>query len=151
MKKLTALLALLALSAQAEDRVMADMYTKHSSVCRTAYQAPCERWLQPRRMSLQRDFEHDLTADIGIGTNSYGRPSVSLGGLWQPVGVGGLKAGLFGAVVSGYTCQELRTCAVVAGLVASATAGKSVVQVLYVPSVGDGTVSVVSIRVGMAF
>lgn len=135
----------------AEDRLMADAYTKHSSVCRTAYREPCERWEQPRRLSWQHDITEYLSSDVGVGTNSYGRLSANIGALYQPINLGPIKAGIFGAIASGYTCKELRTCYLVGGLVATARAGNSYAQVLYVPSIGDGTVSVVNFRVGMGF
>ena len=151
MKTLVVLLAFIALSAHAEYRIMADAYTKHSSVCQTAYDKTCERWEQPHRLSWQRDFENDLSSDVGIGTNSYGKLSASIGGMWLPVKAGPISFGAFGALATGYNCNQLRTCVIVGGVASSVVVGRLTMQVLFVPAIGDGTVSVVNFRMGMGF
>jgi len=151
MKILIVLSAFVAISAHAEDRMMVDVYTKHSSVCQTAYAKTCERWQQPHRLSIQRDFDNDLSSDIGIGTNSYGKLSASLGVMWLPLKAGPVSFGAFGALATGYDCNQLRTCFIVGGVASSIVMDELVLQVLYVPAVGSGTVSVVQLRVGVQF
>jgi hypothetical protein len=135
----------------ADDRLMLDLYTKHSSDCQYAYAKTCEPWQQPRRMSWQHDFTESLSSDIGMGSNSYGNASVSLGAAWKPIHVAGIRAGVWGSYVTGYTCAQLKTCNVVGGAIASFYAGKIAIDLMYVPAIGDGTVSVTQIRGGIAF
>jgi hypothetical protein len=152
MKTITALLlALASFSASASDRIMVDTYTGHSSYCQDSYSAICEPWKQPRRLSWQHDLSRDLSTDIGLGTNSYGKESASAGLLYLPFHLGAVQAGAFAAVVSGYTCDQLKTCMLAAGEAVSVKMGSAVMQVLYVPAIGGGTVSVVQLRVGMEF
>ena len=141
----------LSCAAFAEDRLMADTYTKHSSVCQTSYGKTCERWQQPHRLSWQHDFDNDLSSDIGIGTNSYGKLSANIGGMWLPLKAGPVSFGAFGALATGYDCNQLRTCFIVGGVASSVVMGGLTMQVLYVPAVGGGTVSVVNVRMGMQF
>ena len=52
--------------AHAEDRIMADAYTWHSSDCR-ASTAPCRRFDQPWRVSYQHDLTNAIAVDLGGG------------------------------------------------------------------------------------
>lgn len=138
-------------SCHAADYLVFDSYTKHSSVCQEAYSKTCEPWKQPRRVSWQHDFDNSLTSDIGIGTNSYGKLSANIGGMWQPLELGIVKAGVFAAVVSGYSCEQLKTCVIAGGVVATVVFKTGTLQLLYVPAIGGGTVSVINLRVGVGF
>lgn len=137
----------------AADRLVGDIYTKHSSPCEEAYSKVCNRWGQPHRLSWEHDLSTDgaFSSDVGIGTNSYGNLSLNIGGLWQPVKIGPVRAGVFASLVSGYTCEQLRTCVIVAGLAGTYEWEKAVIQVLYVPAVGQGTVAVWQLRGGLSF
>ena len=143
--KLILILVVLACLSQAHnclaaDRIMVDAYTHHSS----------GEWKRPNRMSWQHDLTEDLASDIGAGHNSYGKLSFNAGLIYQPLKVGSLSAGAFVSLVSGYTCEQLKTCAVAGGLIASYEVGTVTMQVLYVPAISDG-VSVTQARIGMRF
>jgi hypothetical protein len=151
-KLLLSVLFLATTAAHAQTAIVADTYTKHSSDCQEAYSKTCEPWQQPRRVSIQHNLTETITADVGFGTNSYGKFSASVGALYQPLQTKYLKAGVFAALVSGYTCEQLRTCFVAGGLAATITPNDRVfVQILFVPAVGDGTVSVINTRIGVNF
>jgi hypothetical protein len=143
--------ALFANRCYADDRLMLDLYTKHSSPCQYAYAKTCEPWQQPRRMSWQHDFTESLSSDIGLGTNSYGNGSASFGAAWKPIHVAGVRAGVWAAYATGYTCAQLKTCSIVGGVIASTQSGKQAFDLLYVPAIGSGTVSVINLRIGYVF
>lgn len=121
----------------AGDRLVGDVYTRHSSACQLAT-GGCEPWKQPHRLSWQHDLSDTLSTDAGVGTNSYGNLSANLGLLWQPVKLGFLRGGVFAALASGYTCEQLRTCVLAGGLVATAELDRAVLQAVYVPAIKRG-------------
>lgn len=137
-------------TAHAEDRIIFDAYTKHSSDCQEAYSKTCNPWEQPKRVSWQRTYG-DFVTDLGAGTNSYGKTSYNAGGMYLPIHIGNVRMGAFGSLVSGYNCDQLKTCFIAGGVVADYSADGFVVQALYVPAVGGGTVSVFNLRLGFAF
>jgi hypothetical protein len=152
MKNLIAITAIAFSSgAFSADRILFDTYTDHTSRCQSAYSSTCEPWKQPRRVSWQRDLTDQISVDFGAGTNSYGKKSTNAGVLWQPIANEGIKAGLWASYVTGYDCNQLRTCYVVAGGVLTVSIRGFVGQVLYVPAVGSGTVGVINLRTGMEF
>lgn len=132
-------------SVSASDYLLADIYSIHKGQCVAV------KCAQPHRLSWQKDVGHDITADIGAGTNSYRRTSVSVGALWQPLHYGVASAGIWAAAVSGYSTDELRTRPLAGGLVGTLTYNDARVQLLYVPSFGEGTTSVINLRLGVAF
>jgi hypothetical protein len=75
----------------------------------------------------------------------------NIGGMWQPIHIGPVRAGAWASLVSGYTCEQLRTCVIAAGLVGTMDYGPARLQVMYVPAVGQGTVSVWQLRGGFTF
>lgn len=137
-------------SAHAEDRLVFDAYTKHSSHCQDAYSKTCTPWEQPKRLSWQHEVG-DFITDIGAGTNSYGKASYNVGGMYLPIRYGNVRMGTFGSFVTGYSCEQLKTCVIAGGVLLDYKYGDTVIQVLYVPAIGGGTVSVVNLRLGMAF
>ena len=137
-------------TVHAEDRIVFDSYTKHSSDCQYAYAKTCKQWEQPKRVSWQRTYG-DFATDLGAGSNSYGKTSYNAGGMYLPIHVGNVRMGAFGSFVSGYNCNQLKTCFIAGGVVADYSADGIVMQVLYVPAIGGGTVSVVNVRLGFVF
>jgi hypothetical protein len=135
----------------ADDRLMLDAYTKHSSDCQYAYAKTCQRWDQPRRLSWQHDFTDSLSSDVGFGTNSYGAGSANIGAAWQPLHAGPVKVGAFVSYVTGYTCAQLKTCNVFGGAIATVQIKRAVVELMYVPAIGSGTISVAQVRAGVSF
>jgi hypothetical protein len=135
----------------AEDRIMLDAYTKHTSECQSSYAKKCEPWQQPHRISWQHDFNETLSTDVGFGTNSYGGGSMHMGGAYKPLKLGTFSAGVWGVYATGYTCAQLKTCNMLGGAVLSGQIGKGRWDVLWVPAIGNGTVSVTQLRMGVAF
>jgi hypothetical protein len=54
-------------------------------------------------------------------------------------------------VVSGYTCEQVKTCVLAGGLIGSMKLGKVVAQVMYVPAFGKGTTEITQLRLGIEF
>lgn len=135
----------------AADRLVGDVYTYHSSHCQDAYAKVCEPWGQPHRLSWQHDVSSDWSTDIGIGTNSYGKLSANAGMIYQPIQIGPVRAGVFASLVSGYNRRQLRTCVVAGGFLSTIEVERVVFQVMYVPAIGRGTVSVTQLRAGLTF
>jgi len=151
MKRIILAAAIICTNAHAADAILIDTYTRHTSECQQAYSVSCEPWKQPRRVSWQHDLSESWSTDIGTGTNSYGAKSANVGAMWQPLRYGAIKAGLWASIVTGYDCNQLRTCIVAGGVVSSVVVGRVVIQALYVPAIGDGTVGVWNLRTGYQF
>jgi hypothetical protein len=142
---LVALALLLPPAAFATDALVVDAYTF------SADRSVDGGWNRSGQLSWEHESSDTVTTGIGIGPNVFGKMSISAGAKWEPMQIWRIKYGLWGALVTGYTCDQLKTCAVVGGLVATAIFGHIEVEILHVPRIGNGTKSVSQLRLGIVF
>jgi hypothetical protein len=91
----------------------------------------------------------DVRAAGGVFRNSIGRTSVYVGGSWQPLHLGPVRAGVFGGVITGYPRAAVMPMA--AGLVSVRVAPRVDAHITVLPTVKGTTPLTVAVSVEYKF